>query len=143
MPRRKKSTGPKPHTFRNKLLLNQWLISCFGIDPLSTERKRPFHKLATLINNPSMEGLDNDNLYRFYHALKESDLFFSEAYSMTSEKLLTYEENIVHHTRPSMQKENVRWSGSIINGYLSCLWNSIWINILETKRSFFRNSMTL
>jgi len=89
MARRKKPTGPKPHTFRNKLLLNQWLISCFGIDPLSTERKRPFHKLAKLINNPRLEGLDNDNLHLFYHALKESDLFLTEAHSITSKYLLS------------------------------------------------------
>ena len=31
---KRKSRGPKPHKFRNKLLLNQWLVSLFGIDPL-------------------------------------------------------------------------------------------------------------
>ena len=30
---RNRSRGPKTHKFMNKLLLNQWLISLFGIDP--------------------------------------------------------------------------------------------------------------
>ncbi len=49
---RKRSRGPKNHTFSNKLLLNQWLISLFGIDPLREhtlrgKTLRPFHVLAT------------------------------------------------------------------------------------------------
>ena len=48
---RNRSRGPKTHKFMNKLLLNQWLISLFGIDPLVEQRNsgkvvRPFHKLA-------------------------------------------------------------------------------------------------
>ena len=48
---RLRSKGPKSHRFANKLLLNQWLISLFGIDPLVEQRNngkvvRPFHKLA-------------------------------------------------------------------------------------------------
>jgi hypothetical protein len=31
---KRKPKGIKPHSFRNKLLLNQWLVSLFGIDPL-------------------------------------------------------------------------------------------------------------
>ena len=64
---RRKPKGPKPHKFMNKLLLNQWLISLFGIDPLvkrsnNGKRVRPFHKLAEPIRNPRMEGLDADNI---------------------------------------------------------------------------------
>ncbi len=35
---RNRSRGPKTHKFMNKLLLNQWLISLFGIDPLVEQR---------------------------------------------------------------------------------------------------------
>ncbi|OGR05828.1 MAG: hypothetical protein A2511_07550 [Deltaproteobacteria bacterium RIFOXYD12_FULL_50_9] len=31
----RKSKGQKPYTFGNKLLLNQWHVCLFGIDPLS------------------------------------------------------------------------------------------------------------
>ena len=30
-----RAKGPEKHSFRNKLLLNQWLVSLFGIDPLT------------------------------------------------------------------------------------------------------------
>jgi hypothetical protein len=34
---RNKSKGPKRNDFRNKLLLNQWLVSLFGIDSLAEQ----------------------------------------------------------------------------------------------------------
>ena len=77
---KKRSRGPKPHKFRNKLLLNQWLVSLFGIDPLAEHKVngkvvRPFHKLAEPIRDPRLEGLDKDNLHFFYHHLGDSPLF--------------------------------------------------------------------
>lgn len=58
---KRKAKGPKKHTFRNKLLLNQWLVSLFGIDPLVEHKQngkivRPFHKLAAPIRDSRMEG---------------------------------------------------------------------------------------
>ena len=74
---RRKSRGPKQHKFVNKLLLNQWIISLFGIDPLVEQKSkgkvlRPFHKLAEPIRDPGMEGLDTDNIHKFYHNLANS-----------------------------------------------------------------------
>jgi len=44
---KRKPSGPKQHKFRDKLLLNQWLMTQFGIDPLRKDsNKRPFHYLA-------------------------------------------------------------------------------------------------
>ena len=37
---KRRSHGPKPHLFRYKLLLNQWLIGLFGIDPLGENKLR-------------------------------------------------------------------------------------------------------
>ncbi|MCF7707540.1 MAG: hypothetical protein K9N52_01405 [Verrucomicrobia bacterium] len=75
--------GPKQHKFRNKLLLNQWLVSLFGIDPLrehppppglrradnqNGRTVRPFHLLAEPIKDPRLEGFTFDNLvYGLYH----------------------------------------------------------------------------
>lgn len=69
---KRKNEGLRPLSFRNKLLLNQWLISLFGIDPLAEHKVngkvvRPFHKLAEPIRDPRLEGLDKDNLHFFYH----------------------------------------------------------------------------
>jgi hypothetical protein len=65
---KRKSRGPKQHAFRNKLLLNQWLASLFGIDPLAEHKVhgkalRPCHKLAEPIRDPRLEGLDKDTLH--------------------------------------------------------------------------------
>ncbi len=69
---KRKSKDPKQHAFRNKLLLNQWLMSLFVIDPLientlRDQNIRHFHLLADPIKAPRLEGLDHDNLHHFYH----------------------------------------------------------------------------
>jgi len=35
---KRKSRDPKQDSFRNKLLLNHWLVSLFGIDPLAEHK---------------------------------------------------------------------------------------------------------
>jgi len=106
-----KGKGPKPHKFRNKLILNQWLLTLFGINPFSTDNKRPFHKLAESIRDPRQEGLDKDNLHHFFHALTASDLFFNEVNPINRAQLLVYEENIVRHTQAINAKRHrpVEW----------------------------------
>ncbi|MDY0223481.1 MAG: DEAD/DEAH box helicase family protein, partial [Desulfobacterium sp.] len=97
---KRKSKGPKQHKFRDKLLLNHWLMSLFGIDPLREGTKeRPFYKLAESIKDHRLEGLDKDNLHRFYHELTNSNLFWDDTTALSKEQLLMYEENIVHHTQ--------------------------------------------
>ena len=104
MARTRKSTI-KTHQFRDKLLLNQWLMSLFGIDPLREgAKKRPFHKLAEPIRDPRLEDLDKDNLHHFFHHLTESPLFSyagvdTHLPQLSREQLLAYEENIVRHTQ--------------------------------------------
>jgi restriction endonuclease len=105
MAKRKRKSTIKTHQFRNKLLLNQWLMSLFGIDPLREgAKKRPFHKLAEPIRDPRLEGLDKDNLHYFFHHLTRSPLFSYESVDtgilqLSREQLLVYEENIVRHTQ--------------------------------------------
>jgi hypothetical protein len=105
---RKPKTG-KTHSFRNKLLLNQWLISLFGIDPLAEHKEgnrkvRPFHVLAHPIRDPRLEGLDTDNLHFFYHELVRSNLFWNDTSKVSKEQLLVYEQNIVRHTQAMNEK---------------------------------------
>ena len=97
---KRKSKGLKQHKFRDKLILNQWLMSLFGIDPLREgARKRPFHKLSEPLKDPRLEGVDKDNLHNFYHGLVNSNLFWDDMTVLSKEQLLVYEENIVHHTQ--------------------------------------------
>ena len=46
------------HKFSDKLILNQWLMSQFGIDPLLDykDRDKPFHKLAAPIRDSRLEA---------------------------------------------------------------------------------------
>ena len=100
----KKESDPKKHPFRNKLLLNQWIISLFGIDPLQEhsirgEKVRPFHNLAESIStNLDLEGLTEEGIHRFYGAFVNSGLFWSETCELSKEQILIYEENIARHT---------------------------------------------
>lgn len=76
---RKQTTKPK-HKFGNKLVLNQWLISLFGIDTfqertLHGRKVRPFHVLSDPIKSQDMEGIV-DNEHRFFYNLIRSDLFY-------------------------------------------------------------------
>ena len=95
---KKRSRGPISHKFRNKLLLNQWIISQFGIDPfvehtLNGKNVLPFHVLSESIKDPRLEGLDQDNLHNFYHAFINSNFFMSGSSKISTEQVLMYEEN--------------------------------------------------
>jgi hypothetical protein len=89
------------HKFSNKLLLNQWLMSQFGVDPLLDykDNTKPFHKLSAPIRDSRLEGYDADGLHRFYHELVNSELFYNDFHPISKEQLRIYEENIVSHTR--------------------------------------------
>ena len=101
------------HKFTNKLILNQWLMSLFGIDSLQEykDNTRPFHKLAAPIKDTGLEGYDTDGLHKFYHALVESELFYNELHPLSKEQLLIYEENIVSYTKTinSMRSRPIVW----------------------------------
>ncbi len=111
---RSKSKDPKSLDFRNKLVLNQWMISLFGIDPLIEHRDhgnvvRPFHKLAEPIRDSRLEGLDKDNLHNFYHYLAGSPLFSKAGEDVTGflinkDTMLAYEQNIVRHLHAINEK---------------------------------------
>ena len=108
---KRRSRGPKPHIFRNKLLLNQWIVSLFGIDPLVEHKVdgkavRPFHRLVASIRDPRMEGLDTDNIHKFYHNLVNSELFWNDLCGISKGQLLYYEENIVRHTQEINEKRH-------------------------------------
>ena len=55
-------TRKKPQVpFASKLLLNQWLLSLFNV--------KRFEELAEHLHDEALEGVDENNIYRFHHAL--------------------------------------------------------------------------
>src|SRR5450432_375999 len=81
---KKKSQVP----FAHKLVLNQWLFSLFGV--------KRFEHLAEHLRNEKLEGLDENNIHHFHHALT-AQLF--NLTQLPTELLLEYDQNIVKHTQ--------------------------------------------
>ncbi|HQU46044.1 MAG TPA: DEAD/DEAH box helicase family protein, partial [Pirellulales bacterium] len=91
----KKTTGAtrrlgnnRPQTpFPFKLVLNQWLLSLFNV--------AKFEELAEHLRNEALEGLDENNIHRFHHALTSQ---FFNLTNLSTPQLLQYDQNIVRHT---------------------------------------------
>ncbi len=82
-----------------KQVLNQWLISQFGFDPLISIKKgkkklRALEPLSSTLRNVP-EGLTADNLHHFYKTL---EIHLQDKAAITSADLMRYEQNIVSHT---------------------------------------------
>src|SRR3954468_569125 len=82
--RRERAEGP----FVDKLVLNQWALSLFGVNR--------FEQLATHLRDETLEGLDENNVHRFYHTLVGQ---FVDLPRLPSALLLEYDQNIVRHTQ--------------------------------------------
>lgn len=74
--------------FAYKLVLNQWLLSLFGV--------AHFDDLAEHLRNEKLEGLDENNVHHFHQALTAQ--LFNLTY-LPTELLLEYDQNIVKHTQ--------------------------------------------
>ncbi len=74
--------------FARKLALNKWLLSLFNV--------QRFEDLAKHLRNEKLEGLDENNVHHFHHALTAQ--FFNLTHLPTG-LLLEYDQNIVRHTQ--------------------------------------------
>ena len=120
-PPTRRRTNNKPQVpFPYKLILNQWLLSLFNVDRLE--------KLAEHLKNEALEGLDENNVHRFHHALTAQLFNLTE---LPTELLLEYDQNIVRHTlrlnerRITMGDEPIVWK---YFQYLSLLFTEIYLD---------------
>ncbi|MFA6033396.1 MAG: hypothetical protein WC889_10895 [Myxococcota bacterium] len=74
--------------FAYKLVLNQCLLSQFNV--------KRFEDLAEHLRNEKLEGLDENNIHHFHHALT-AQLF--NLTKLTTDLLLEYDQNIVKYTQ--------------------------------------------
>ncbi len=82
--------------FDQKLVLFQWMLKLFEV--------RSFEELAADLRDPALEGFDEENLSRYYHALR-ARLF--DRQRLSSDMLLAYDNNIVSHWQKITEQRNL------------------------------------
>jgi hypothetical protein len=114
-------TNNRPQVpFADKLVLNQWLMSLFNV--------KRFDDLAEHLRSESLEGLDENNVHHFHHALKAQLLNLTQ---LPTELLLEYDQNIVKHTqglnerRTRLGEEAIVWK---YFQYLTLLFTEIYLD---------------
>lgn len=118
-PRRRANNQPQV-PFPYKLVLNQWLLSLFNVER--------FEQLAEHLRNEKLEGLDENNIHHFHHALT-AHLF--NLTQLPTELLLEYDQNIVKHTqrlndrRITCGEEPIIWK---YFQYLALLFTEIYLD---------------
>src|SRR5437764_1168662 len=87
--------APKPLKFYQRLVLNQWMLTLFGVNR--------FEELSEDLKGPHLEGLDENNVSKFHHALK---LRLFESEELPHDLLLAYDQNIVRHWKHITDRRN-------------------------------------
>jgi Type III restriction enzyme, res subunit len=106
--------------FAGKLVLNQWLLSLFNVER--------FEQLAEHLRNEKLEGLDENNVHHFHHALT-AQLF--NLTQLPTDLLLEYDQNIVGHTlrlndrRITRGEDPITWK---YFQYLTLLFTEIYLD---------------
>ena len=124
-PTNQRSQVPFPFT----LVLNQWLLSLFNV--------KRFEELAESLRSESLEGLDENNIHHFHHALT-AQLF--NLTKLTTELLLEYDQNIVKHTMRLNERRLTRGEEPIVwkyFQYLALLFTEIYLE------RYFRDPVAL
>jgi len=90
-------TAAQPLRFEQRLVLHQWLLGLFGVSS--------FERLATNLKAPELEGFDENNVTRFYHALC---LYVQpeQRPNLPDDLLLAYDQNIVRHWKRITERRN-------------------------------------
>ena len=106
--------------FFRKLVLNRWLLSHFNV--------QRFEELAEHLRDETLEGLDEDNIHHFHHALTAHHFDLAE---LPSELLLEYDQNIVKHTQRLNERRITRGEEPIVwkyFQYLALLFSEIYLD---------------
>jgi hypothetical protein len=106
--------------FAYKLVLNQWLLSLFNV--------KRFEELAEPLRNEALEGLDENNIHRYHHALTAQ---FFNLTQLPTELLLEYDQNIVRHTQRLNERRITKGEAPIVwkyFQYLALLFTEIYLD---------------
>ena len=128
MARRQRKNDPVL-PFAERLVLNRYLMRRLGYGSLE--------QLAVHLKNPALEEMDPDGVSRFYRALiANRPAAVDEALVLPADLLLTYDENIVRHTRTinAHRHDPIRWK---YFQYLALLCTEVYLD------RFFANQTDL
>ena len=117
---RRRGNGRPQVPFVHKLVLNQWLLSLFNV--------KRFEQLAEHLRNEKLEGMDENNVHHFHHALT-AQLF--NLTQLPTELLLEYDQNIVKHTLRLNERRITRGEPPIVwkyFQYLTLLFTEIYLD---------------
>jgi hypothetical protein len=118
---RRPRTSSRPQVpFVYKLVLNQWLLSLFNV--------KRFERLAEHLRSETLEGLDENNVHHFHHALT-AQLF--NLTQLPTELLLEYDQNIVKHSQRLNSRRITRGEEPIVwkyFQYLTLLFTEIYLD---------------
>ena len=106
--------------FAYKLVLNQWLLSLFNV--------KRFEDLAEHLRSEALEGLDENNIHYFHHALT-AQLF--NLTKLPTELLLEYDQNIVKHTQRLNERRITHGEEPIVwkyFQYLTLLFTEVYLD---------------
>ena len=117
---RRRANGRPQVPFVHKLALNQWLLSLFDV--------KRFEQLAEHLRNEKLEGMDENNVHHFHHALT-AQLF--NLTKLPTQLLLEYDQNIVKHTQRLNERRVTRGEAPIVwkyFQYLTLLFTEIYLD---------------
>jgi hypothetical protein len=123
--------------FNQALVLNQWLFSLFGLESTDGSyridgRRMPLleaFKLRFQLNEDSEEGLDENNVHRFHHALINQ--IPTELPGVSKDELVAFDQNIVRHTLAMNSQRALRREQPVVwkyFQYLSLLFVEIYLD---------------
>ena len=115
--------------FARKLVLNQWMLSLFNVPS--------FEELSEGLTAESLEGLDEDNVHYFHHALAAH---FFQLPELPIDQLLEYDQNIVKHTRRLNDRRERLGEAPVVwkyFQYLTLLFTEIYLD------RYFANAQSL
>jgi hypothetical protein len=127
----RKHTRKHQLPFSSKLVLSQWLLGLFGVER--------FDQLAEHLKDESLEGLDENNIHRFHHALC-LHLPAENRPELPDALLLEYDQAIVSVTqrlnerRITLGEEPIVWK---YFQYLALLFTEIYLD------RYFRDPISL
>ena len=116
--------------FAKRLALDKYILSLFGAES--------FEDLSIYVNKMENEGLTEDRISKFHHAVVQA-LPFKGA-EMNKNTLLAYDQNIVSHTLAIQGKrpEPIRWK---YFQYLALLFTEIYLDRYMNDREDFLKAL--